>query len=334
MIQLLRERLFTELRGKLSRTPDPRKLAVLKTDWEFPGTVSFYVFEPGAADPIVHVTFVRERADNRILEHEFATLQQLGQKLAGTNLESGLPAPLALLDLNGTAALATTVLRGKPMHDFVGERLQKRDVATARLAATAAVQWVLTLQQSLPAGRVVLPAVAPRQMVHDAAAAIGLPTREWSDITANLPPDLEEMSLPGVGSHGNLSLRNLVWDGHRIGLLAWSGFHSTAPALYDLFTLAHSFDEYAGSAAPVREVVDQAYETRCQQLELQPVKAWKIVLAAALRRLQDAAATGNLNAARQATRVVRILVANSGPSWARTAKNNSGVAVAGSVESK
>lgn len=51
MIQLLRERLFTELRGQLGRTPDARKLGVLKTDWEIPGTVSLYVFDPGPPHP-------------------------------------------------------------------------------------------------------------------------------------------------------------------------------------------------------------------------------------------------------------------------------------------
>lgn len=261
-----------------------------------------------------HVTIVRERADNHLLEHEFATLQQVGQRVAGTALASGVPAPLALFDLNGTAALTTSALRGKPMHDFVGEKLQVGDVAAARQAVTAAVNWIVELQKTLPTGRVLLPALAPAQILHDAATTLGNPEREWKDVERSFPPDLEEISITGVGSHGNFSLRNMVWDGRRVGVLGWLGFKATAPALYDLFTLAGSVDECAGGVAPVREIVDRAFEDLCLQHKLERVQAWETLMAAALQRLQEAAATRNELAGRQMIRVLKALVADSGSS--------------------
>jgi aminoglycoside phosphotransferase (APT) family kinase protein len=208
-------------------------------------------FRPLDRHPHQVVKIPRTPAHNEATEREQRVLEAVRGMLPREAVAS-VPQPRGRYDLWGLSVAAESYLPGRPLSATVGTSDEGQ-----RRALTGAVRWLAEFHAHTTVERVPVDDVrAAEILVAPVRGAVRLLTddRRAADAVERRLADLPGATVPMVWAHGDLTPRNMRWDGRRHTVVDWEAARH-GPALCDLLYLLLHWawpDETSFGADPER----------------------------------------------------------------------------------
>jgi hypothetical protein len=213
----------------------------------YPGKISFLIFEKGGKVPLLTAKALRFQDNNSHLEKEYNNLLYV-RSISSDIIKKSVPAPLFYGDIGGCKVLLTNALHGSKINAFSLRRLIIWR-GTFRKNFRAAIRWLGQFNKETATKKILTPGEIDCFLFKPLRSVTGTfnfsaKEKAYIDgVTVSLR-DLSKKEILVQCRHGNFSPSNiLVSPSNQIGIIGWECFQPEGLALHDIlfFSLVCSF---------------------------------------------------------------------------------------------
>ncbi len=219
----------------------------------YPGKISFLIFEKGGKVPLLIAKISRFQDNNSHLEKEYKNLLYV-RSISSDIIKNSIPYPLFYGDIAGCKVLLTNALHGSKINTFPLRR-QSLKRGTFRKNFRAAIRWLEQFHKETATKKILTPGEIECLLfkpLRSLTTTFDFSHKEkaYIDTVAASLRNLSKKEILLQFRHGNFSPSNiLVSPRNEIGIIGWECFRPEGLALHDIlfFSFLCSFDRLFGN---------------------------------------------------------------------------------------